>query len=82
MCLAVPGKIISIGGANEFRSAVVNFGGVQKQISLAFVPEANVDDYVMVHVGFALSVVDEKEALTVLDYLRQMGELDQLEETP
>jgi hydrogenase expression/formation protein HypC len=82
MCLAVPGKIVSIGGANEFRSAVVNFGGVQKQISLAFVPEANVDDYVMVHVGFALSVVDEKEALTVLDYLRQMGELDQLEETP
>ena len=61
---------------------MVNFGGVQKQISLAFVPEANVDDYVMVHVGFALSVVDEKEALTVLDYLRQMGELDQLEETP
>ena len=80
MCLAVPGKIVSIVGEHELRSGVVNFGGVQKQVSLAFVPEANVGDYVMVHVGFAISVVDEAEAMTVLGYLEQMGELGELEE--
>lgn len=80
MCLAVPGKIVQIAGEQEFRTAMVSFAGMRKQVSLAFVPEAKLDDYVMVHVGFALSVVDEKEALTVLDYLRQMGELAELEE--
>ncbi len=80
MCLAVPGKIISITGDRELRSGVVSFGGVQKQISLAFVPEANINDYVMVHVGFAISVVDEEESMTVLGYLKHMGELVELEE--
>ena len=80
MCLAVPGKIVSITGEETIRSGVVNFGGIQKQVSLAFVPEANVGDYVMVHVGFAISVVDEAEAMTVLGYLEQMGELGELEE--
>lgn len=80
MCLAVPGKILSITGEQELRSGVVSFGGVQKQVSLAFVPEARVDDYVMVHVGFAISVVDEEEARTVLGYLQTMGELGELEE--
>ncbi len=73
MCLAVPGKIVSISGENEFRSAMVIFGGVLKRISLAFLPEAKVDDYVMVHVGFALSVVDESEARIVLGYLQEIG---------
>ncbi len=80
MCLAVPGKIMTIMGENELRSGLVSFGGVQKQVNLAFVPEANLGDYVMVHVGFAISVVDEAEAMTVLGYLEQMGELGELKE--
>jgi hydrogenase expression/formation protein HypC len=81
MCLAVPGKILSISGMDEFRAGRVNFGGVVKEVSLAYVPEANAGDYVMVHVGFAISVVDESEARLTLDYLRQMGELEELENT-
>jgi hydrogenase expression/formation protein HypC len=80
MCLAVPGKIVSITGDHELRSGVVSFGDIQKQVSLAFVPEARVGDYVLVHVGFAISVVDEAEAQTVLRYLETMGELGELEE--
>lgn len=81
MCLAVPGKIISIEGDDPvFRRGRVNFGGIVKDISLSYVPEAKIDDYVMVHVGFALSVVDEEEARKVFQYLREMGELEDLKE--
>ena len=81
MCLAVPGKIISIEKADAtFRSGRVNFGGIVKQVNLSYVPEADIGDYVVVHVGFALSIVDEKEATQVFDYLRQMGELGELTE--
>jgi len=81
MCLAVPGKIVSIEGADPvFRTGQVSFGGVVKQISLAYVPEANVGDYVLVHVGFAISVVDEAEAREVFEYLKQMGDLADAEE--
>jgi len=81
MCLAVPGKIISIEGTDPvFRSGKVSFGGVQKQINLAYVPEAKIGDYVLVHVGFAISIIDEAEAQEVFGYLRQMGELAELEE--
>jgi hydrogenase expression/formation protein HypC len=80
MCLAVPGKILNVAGEQEFRTGQVSFGGVVKQVSLAYVPEANVGDYVIVHVGFAISVVDEKEALNTFEYLRQMGELAEIEE--
>lgn len=80
MCLAVPGKILEIIGDDPtFRSARVNFGGIVKQISLACVPDAQVDDYVLVHVGMALSKVDETEAKEVFSYLQQMGELEELE---
>ncbi len=76
MCLAIPGKITSIDGGDALtRMGKVDFGGIQKDVSLAYVPEAKVGDYVIVHVGFALSLVDESEANTVFDYLRQMGEL-------
>jgi hydrogenase expression/formation protein HypC len=79
MCLAVPGKIESIEGIDPVvRTGKVNFGGIVKTINLAFVPEANVGDYVIVHVGFAISVVDEQEAQQVFEYLRQMNELDEL----
>jgi hydrogenase expression/formation protein HypC len=79
MCLAVPGKILSIAGADELRAGRVSFGGIVKEVNLACVPEAKIGDYVIVHVGFALSVVDEAEALITLDYLRQIGELQELE---
>jgi hydrogenase expression/formation protein HypC len=79
MCLAVPGKILSIAGADESRSGRVSFGGIVKEVNLACVPEAKIGDYVVVHVGFALSVVDESEAELTLDYLRQIGELQALE---
>ena len=79
MCLAVPGKITGVTGESEFRRGVVSFGGITKEVSLANVPEARLGDYVLVHVGFAISVVDEAEAARTLDYLRQMGELGELE---
>jgi hydrogenase expression/formation protein HypC len=81
MCLAVPGRIVSIRGDEPLtRMAKVNFGGILKDVNLAYVPEARVDDYVVVHVGFALNTVDEAEAEQVFAYLREMGELADLEE--
>jgi len=75
MCLAVPGKILEISGEDDLeRRGRVSFGGVTKEVSLAFVPEAKVGDYVVVHVGVALSVVDQEEAEKTLDYFRQMEE--------
>jgi len=82
MCLAVPGKILSITGEDVLRSGTVSFGGIQKQVSLAYVPEAKTGDYVIVHVGFAISIVDENEAKQTFEYLKQMGELDELEPRP
>jgi len=81
MCLAIPGKIESItGGEPLARLARINFGGVVKQASLAYVPAARVGDYVIVHVGFALSIVDEDEAQKVFEYLRQMDDFAELKE--
>jgi hydrogenase expression/formation protein HypC len=83
MCLAVPGKVIEILGDDPLlRSARVSFAGVIKQVSLTCAPEAQLGDYVLVHVGVAISVVDEKEAEETMSYLRQMGELDGLEPEP
>ena len=62
------------------RTGKVDFGGILKEVNLAYVPEAQLGDYVIVHVGFALSRVDEAEAQQVFDYLRQMAELSELEE--
>ncbi len=74
MCLAVPGKIISTSGGDEplSRMAKVSFGGVVKDVSLAYVPEAGVGDYVIVHVGFALNRLDEQEALRVLEDIKSL----------
>jgi hydrogenase expression/formation protein HypC len=81
MCLAVPGKIISIEGEDPIsRCGRVSFGGIVKQINLAYVPEAKIGEYVLVHVGFAISTIDEAEAEQVFEYLRQIGELAELEE--
>ena len=79
MCLAIPGKIESISGDEPLtRMGKVNFGGILKEASLAYVPEAKVGDYVIVHVGFALSRLDEDEAHKVFDYLKQMEALGEL----
>ena len=81
MCLAVPGKLLEITDGDPLkRSGKVSFGGIVKEVSLALVPEANVGDYVNVHVGFALSVLDEEEAGEVFEYLRQIDQLEVLEE--
>jgi hydrogenase expression/formation protein HypC len=82
MCLAIPGKVTSITGEDPLlRSGKVDFGGVLKEVSLAYVPEVKVGDYVIVHVGFALSRVDEAEANQVFEYLREMQELTELEDS-
>lgn len=83
MCLAVPGKILSIDGDDPLlRAGKVDFAGIQKRVNLSYVPEAKVGDYVLVHVGFAISIVDEAEAAQVLGYLQQMGDLAEIEEPP
>ena len=81
MCLAIPGKVVSISGDDALtRMGKIDFSGVIKSASLAYVPEVRIGDYVIVHVGFALSKVDEAEAQKVFEYLKQMGELGELED--
>lgn len=81
MCLAIPGKIKSIDHLYDgaVRMAKVSFGGITKEASLEMLPQADVGDYVLVHVGVAISKVDEEEAQKVFEYLREAGELDELE---
>lgn len=80
MCLAIPGKIASIelqyGGL--VRMAKVSFGGIIKEASLEMLPTADVGDYVLVHVGVAISKVDEEEAHRTFEYLKEIGEIDEL----
>lgn len=81
MCLAIPGKVISIIGDDLLmRTGRVDFGGVIREVNLCFVSEVKVGDYVVVHVGFALSIIDEEEANKVFEYLRQIGEIELPEE--
>ena len=81
MCLAIPGKIECISGDDPLtRMGKINFGGILKEACLAYVPEAKVGDYVIVHVGFAISRVDEDEAQKVFEYLKQMDDLSELKE--
>jgi hydrogenase expression/formation protein HypC len=76
MCLAIPGKVISIEQTNGLRVGRVEFGGIVRQASLDFVPEAEVGDYVMVHVGFAISRVDAEEAERTYELLEEIGALE------
>lgn len=80
MCLAIPGKILSVESntAGRMRLAKVLFGGITKETNLELVPEAKVGDYVLVHVGVAISIVDEKEAQQTLRFLEGSGDLDEL----
>jgi hydrogenase expression/formation protein HypC len=81
MCLAIPGRVESIDPSDpDLRMARVRFGGIIKQVSLAYTPEAGVGDYVIVHVGFAISRLNEAEAQQVFEYARQIGELEQLKD--
>lgn len=84
MCLAIPGKIIGIEPSEDpmFRMGKISFDGVQREVNLAMVPEAEVDDYVLVHVGIALQVIDEEEAQKTLEYFRELGEMDDLGPEP
>ncbi len=75
MCLAVPGKVVEVSGVELARTARVDFSGVIKEVSLAYTPEAKPGDYVIVHVGFALSVIDPEEAQKVFEDLRQIEAL-------
>ena len=80
MCLAIPGKILSIEDSSDtvFQIGKVSFSGIVKKINLSLVPEATVGDHVLVHVGVAVSVVDEAEAKKTMDFLQGTGELDEL----
>lgn len=81
MCLSIPGKLIEVSAQLDetFRVGKVSFDGVVKEVSLTLVPEAEVGDYVMVHVGAAISVVNEEEARKTFEILQQLGELDELD---
>ena len=76
MCLAVPGKVIEIWDKDDTRMAKVDFGGIVKEVCLEFVPDLEVGEYTIVHVGFALQRLDEQSAMETLALFRQMGELD------
>ncbi len=77
MCLGIPGKVIEIRDDGGLAMGRVDFGGVRKDACLAYVPEVSVGDYVIVHVGFAISRVDEEEALRTLELLEQLGAIEQ-----
>ena len=81
MCLAVPGKVIEVSEdqASVLRQGKIDFGGVLKTVSLALTPEAQVGDYVLVHAGFAIGVVNEREAQQIFEELKALGEVEPLE---
>ena len=77
MCLAVPGKIVSIREEHGTRMAMIDFDGIQKDICLAFLPDLEVGDYAIVHVGFAISKIDEESALETLAIFKELGVLEE-----
>lgn len=81
MCLAIPGKIEDINAPLDdiFRQGIIAFGQVRKEVNLSMVPKATIGDYVLVHVGVAISIVDEEEAKRTFDLLKKLGETDELE---
>jgi hydrogenase expression/formation protein HypC len=76
MCLGVPGKIISTYESNGLHMAKVDFGGIFREACLSYVPEAQVGEYCIIHVGFAISLLNESEAMETLDLLRQIGDIE------
>lgn len=82
MCLAIPGKVEKITAKldDTFRVAKVSFGGIYTEVNLSMTPEAQEGDYVLVHVGVSIGVISEEEAVKTLSYIREIGELDELQE--
>jgi hydrogenase expression/formation protein HypC len=78
MCLAIPGKIVEFHENHGVRMSKVDFGGIMREACLEYIPDAQLGDYVMVHVGFAISKVDEEEAARTYQYLREMGQLTEV----
>ena len=76
MCLGIPGKIVEVYETNGLQMGKIDFGGVIRETCLAYVPEAKVGDYTIVHVGFALNMIDEDEAKKTLDLMAEVGILD------
>ena len=80
MCLGIPGKIVEMYGTEGLPMGVVDFGGVRREVCLAYVAdEVEVGNYAIVHVGFAISLVDEEEALRTYEALKELDQLDELE---
>jgi hydrogenase expression/formation protein HypC len=79
MCLGIPGKVIKTFREHDVLMGKVDFSGVSKQVCLEHVPQVQIGQYVLVHVGFALSMIDEEEAQRVFDFLKSMNQLDELE---
>ena len=80
MCLGIPGRVVELKDDEGLRTGVVDFGGVRRDVCLAYVAdEVGLGDYVIVHVGFAISKVDEDEARRTFEVLREMSQLDELE---
>jgi hydrogenase expression/formation protein HypC len=79
MCLAIPGKVISINESSDeiFRMGVVSFDGINRDVNLAMVPEVQVNDYVLVHVGVAIQTLDEEEAMKTMEYLKELEDLNE-----
>ncbi len=77
MCLAIPGKVLEIDPHTQPKMGYVSFGGINKRVCIEWVPDVAVGDYVLVHVGFALSKIDEQEALETLKLLSEMGDLSE-----
>ena len=82
MCLAIPGKIVELHEANAVRMAKVDFSGITREACLEYLPDARIGDYVMVHVGFAISKVNEEEAARTYRYLEEMNQLDEIHVKP
>lgn len=76
MCLGIPGRIVAVTEEDGVRFGTVDYGGVRKRACLDHVPEAAIDDYVLVHVGFALTRLDEEEARRLLAFLEELGEAE------
>jgi len=82
MCLGIPGKVAEVYQRDDLPMGKVEFGGIRKEICLAYTPEAEVGDYVLVHVGFAISRIDEAEADEIFSYLQEIGEAAEQEASP
>ena len=80
MFLGIPGKVLEIEHRDEVAMGKVEFGGIVKEVCLSYIPDVEVGEYVLVHVGFAISRVDEEEAAEIFEYIKQIGELSELED--